>query len=69
MIVGDNDLLTGARAWMQIIIVGDEVLVFYGDDLVCSFSLFEMPRAWWGLFAFSKTVPGSVFGKPWVNVQ
>ena len=54
---GDIEQLTGAMAWLSLVLEDDVILVFYGDDLVCSFYLFELPDEWLGFFAFSRPVP------------
>ena len=57
VIPGDIEHLTGPMAWLSITLEDDELFVLSGDDLVCSFYLFELPVSWTPLFAFSKTVP------------
>ena len=63
MISGDVDELAGPMAWLSFHLDDDERVVFYGDDLVCSFYLFSLPAAWLPLMAFSMPVSrGSLDG-------
>ena len=63
MIGGDVEELAGPMAWLPIHLDDGEQILFYGDDLVCSFYLFSLPPAWLPLMAFSQSVPrGSLDG-------
>lgn len=45
----------------------DEVYLLSGEDQSTCFFLFRLPEAWHPLMAFSKPVPGSLFGRPEVD--
>jgi hypothetical protein len=65
MIAGSNSTLVGPSAWMRIeLLNNDTVLMFWGDDLVCCFYVYRLPRAWWPLFVFEKKVPLAVLVGP-----
>ena len=56
--MGDNDTLEGAAGWLSVILEDGEVMLISGDDLVCSFYLFELPKEWLPYMVFEKQVPG-----------
>ena len=59
-IAGDVDKMAGATSWLNLVLVEGEVLLISGDDIVCSFYLFELPASWSPFFAFGRPVPRRV---------
>ena len=63
-IKGDVPLLPYFGQWLGIELLDQEILLWSGQDLRCSFYVWALPPAWRPYFMLSKPVRGSAIGRP-----
>ena len=61
---GDLPSMAFPSQFLSLIVGADETLLWSGEDLVASFYLFGLPRAWAAWFCFEREVEGARVGLP-----
>ena len=61
-IAGDVEQMCNATKLLSFVLLGSEILILYGEDLVACFNLLEVPDEWLPFFVLAKPVPRSIVG-------
>eukprot|EP00435_Cladocopium_sp_Y103_P060385 s256_g22.t1 len=62
LMAGDLGTLSSSSAWCQVILGGDEIIVWSGGDQCGAFYAWQLPASWRPYMAFAWPIPGHLVG-------